>query len=121
MDIRKMTDDEVLANMRGQTPLDKARRSLSGACARIEQAGSQRAPLAPIDLRRMEFEAVAEIAAALANVPGLLPEMTADGCASFLEKAVRESGPKEAAVLGEAARILRSMTSARAEESRAHA
>jgi hypothetical protein len=61
------TDHEVLEALKSDTPLNKARRAFSSWSAKIEQAGSQRRPLDPIDWRRMEFEAVAEIAAALAG------------------------------------------------------
>jgi hypothetical protein len=60
-----MTDAEVMELLRGDSALNKARRVFSSACARIEQAGNQRTPLDPIEMRRMEFEAVQQIAAAL--------------------------------------------------------
>jgi hypothetical protein len=60
-----MTDQEILAEMQADTPLNRARRIFSGACGRIEQAGLQRRPASPIEIRRMEFEAVRQIAEAL--------------------------------------------------------
>jgi hypothetical protein len=58
-----MTDKEVLEALGSHTQLDHARQIFSSECARIEQAGMQRQPLKPIDMRRMEFEAVRKIAA----------------------------------------------------------
>ena len=66
------TDAEVMEALRNDTPLNRARRVFSSFCARIEQAGAQRKPLDPIEWRRMEFEAVAQIAAAL-EAPHLSP------------------------------------------------
>jgi hypothetical protein len=59
-----MTDEEVIAELRSDSPLNRARQKFSSACARIEQAGQQRRGLSPIEMRRMEFEAVREIEAA---------------------------------------------------------
>jgi len=60
-----MTDKEVVAAMQADTPLAKARKEFSAACGRIEQAGQQRRPAGIIEIRRMEFDAVRAIAAAL--------------------------------------------------------
>ena len=60
-----MTDAEVMAALRSDTPLNKARQAFSGECGRIDQASRQRSALGPIEMRRMEFEAVKKIAAAL--------------------------------------------------------
>ena len=60
-----MTDSEVLKALRSDTPLNRARAIFSAQCARIEQEGMQRRPAGPIEIRRMEFEAVQKIAAAL--------------------------------------------------------
>jgi hypothetical protein len=60
-----MTDEQVLAELRSDGALNRARRLFSSWSARIEQAGAQRKPLSPIEMRRMEFEAVTAIAAAL--------------------------------------------------------
>jgi hypothetical protein len=59
----KMTDREVLDELQKETPLNLARREFSSWRAKIEQAGQQRKPLDPIELRRMEFEAVKSILA----------------------------------------------------------
>jgi hypothetical protein len=58
-------DAETTAALREDTPLNRARREFSSACARIEQEGMQRRPAGIIEIRRMEFEAVAAIVAAL--------------------------------------------------------
>lgn len=58
MSARVMTDDQVIEALRSDSPLNRARREFSSACGRIEQAGQQ---LSPIDVRRMEFEAVLAI------------------------------------------------------------
>lgn len=60
----RRTDAEVMKLIREGGNLDKARAQFSFGCARIEQAGQQRTPLGPIELRRMEFEAVEKIIAA---------------------------------------------------------
>lgn len=61
------SDQEVMAELRSDSPLNRARRVFSSWSARIEQAGAQRTPLEPVDWRRLEFQAVAAIAAALAG------------------------------------------------------
>jgi hypothetical protein len=58
-------DNATMALLRSEGPLQEARRIFSSYSARIEQAGEQRRPSSIIEIRRMEFEAVAEIAAAL--------------------------------------------------------
>lgn len=60
-----MTDQEVVDTMRGDSPLNRARRVFSAGSARIEQANLQRRPPDAIEMRRMEFEAVEEILKAL--------------------------------------------------------
>lgn len=57
-----MTDEEVMTRLNSNTPWNKARQKFSNACAHIEQESQQRTPLSPIEIRRMEFFAVAEIA-----------------------------------------------------------
>ena len=59
-----MTDQEVMAELRSDSPLNRARAAFSGAAARIEQAAMQRRPPGAIEVRRMEFEAVRKIIAA---------------------------------------------------------
>lgn len=58
-------DAQTSAALRLDTPLNRARAQFSHACGRIEQAGQQRRPAGIIEIRRMEFEAVAAIAKAL--------------------------------------------------------
>jgi hypothetical protein len=57
-----MTDAEVIKEMQGTSPLNRARRAFSSWSAKIEQAGQQREPLTAINIRRMEFDAVRAIA-----------------------------------------------------------
>lgn len=61
----RMTDQEVMKALRADTALNRARAIFSSAYAGIEQEGMQRKPAGPIEIRRMEFEAVEKIAAAL--------------------------------------------------------
>ena len=58
-------DISTMALIRGQGPYQDARTIFSSYAARIEQAGQQRRPASIIEIRRMEFEAVAAIAQAL--------------------------------------------------------
>jgi hypothetical protein len=62
---KAMTDGEVLAELRTDSVLNRARRALSSHCGRIEHAQAQRSPPSPVDVRRMEFDAVREIASLL--------------------------------------------------------
>lgn len=61
----RMSDAEVMAALRSDSVLNRARAAFSGAAGAIEQAGAQRRPAGPIEMRRMEFEAVERIAAIL--------------------------------------------------------
>lgn len=67
--MQKMTDDEVLALMRkhDDSTFNRARQQFSYAAGRIEQAAEQNA--SPVQIRRMEFEAVQRIAAELGVDP----------------------------------------------------
>jgi hypothetical protein len=58
---RDMTADEVMAAIRGHSPLARAHAILSDGIGRIEQADMQRKSLAPIERRRMELEIAQEI------------------------------------------------------------
>ena len=58
---RHWTDAEVVGNMQLPTRLNKARQEFSNWSGKIDQAGRQRQPLSPIELRRMEFEVVLDI------------------------------------------------------------
>jgi hypothetical protein len=61
---KMMTDEWVLAELRSDSRLNAARKEFSAACGRIEQAYAQRKPPSPIEVRRMEFDAVTRIVAA---------------------------------------------------------
>lgn len=60
-----MTDAEVMAALRSDSLLNKARAVFSDQSAGMEQAAMNRVPPTPIEARRMEFEAVQKIAAVL--------------------------------------------------------
>ncbi len=62
-----MTDQEVMEALRSDTALNRARAVFSSECGKIEQAVMQRRPAGPIEIRRMEFEAVKRIIAALSD------------------------------------------------------
>jgi hypothetical protein len=55
---KKWTDREVLENIGTTTRMNRARQAFRNWSAKIEQAQSQRKPIGPIEVRRMEFEAV---------------------------------------------------------------
>lgn len=63
-----MTDKEILDALGRDTPLNNARKVFAAQSALIEQAHQQRRRPSVFDLRRMEFQAVKEIAAALGVV-----------------------------------------------------
>jgi hypothetical protein len=71
----RRTDTEVMAALGSGSPLDRARSKFSSFAARIEQDGMQRNPSGPIEILRIQFEAVDEIAAAL-GVPELIAALT---------------------------------------------
>jgi hypothetical protein len=56
-----MTGEETMRHIREDTPLNKLRALFSSECGRIEQAGMQRTPLGPVEMRAMEFDAIARI------------------------------------------------------------
>lgn len=58
----RMTDQEVIQELQSKSVLNQARQIFSSERARIERAGEQRDPLSPIEMRRMEFEAIEKIA-----------------------------------------------------------
>lgn len=66
--LKKMSDKGIVELLQGTSPLNNARRQFSNWSAKIEQAGQQRKPLDPATMRRMEFEAVIDIAKALGLV-----------------------------------------------------
>lgn len=59
-----MTDNEVLQTLKkgSDSRLNRARSAFSSEMGKIEQASVQRHSLPPIELRRMEFNAVRKIA-----------------------------------------------------------
>lgn len=61
----RRTDREVMELMMGNSPFNEARQQFSFACAAMEQAESQKKPPTVLERRRMEFEAVERIVAAL--------------------------------------------------------
>jgi len=66
----RMSTSEIMAELGTDSALNRARKKFSSWCGRIEQAGQQRSPLSPIELRRMEFEAVQEIISAYTESQG---------------------------------------------------
>lgn len=63
-----MTDQECMDLLQGDSDLNKARQAFSSWSAKIEQAQAQRTSLSPIEMRKMEFKAVAAICAALCGI-----------------------------------------------------
>jgi hypothetical protein len=67
----KMTDEQVMIALRGETAINRARVIFSGELGRFEQAhmnaDARGDSIPPIEWRRMEFEAVERIAEALAS------------------------------------------------------
>lgn len=59
----RRTDDQVIAELKSDSPLNKARAVFSSWCGKIDQAGAQRRPIGPIEVRRLEFEAVEAVVA----------------------------------------------------------
>jgi hypothetical protein len=60
-----MTNAEILAEMKSDSLLSRARVVFASEWARIEQAGSQRRRPSIFEVRQMEFEAVRKIAEVL--------------------------------------------------------
>lgn len=56
-----MTNDEIMAELRSDSRLNRARAKFSGWAARMEQEALQRRPIGPIEARGLEFEAVKDI------------------------------------------------------------
>jgi hypothetical protein len=65
-----MTGEEAMRHIREDTALNKLRAIFSSECGRIEQAGMQRTPLGPVEMRAMEFDAVLRILKAAGAAPG---------------------------------------------------
>ena len=62
---KNFTDQEVINEITSPSLLNKARQKFSFWSGRIDQAQRQRVPLSPVELRRMELQAVEDIAATL--------------------------------------------------------
>lgn len=73
------SQDEIMRHLRERTPLDQVRAVFSSACGRIEQAGMQRTPLNPIDMRGMELDAVEKIIAKAVEVGLASPSPQKEG------------------------------------------
>lgn len=71
----RMTDADVIRHIRDDTPLNQIRSKLSGWLGRIEQEGAQRHSPSPIEMRRLEFEALEELREMLKPSPLPLSEM----------------------------------------------
>ncbi len=63
--MERMTDDEVMTELKSDTFLNKARGIFSHEAARLEQEDLQRVPPTPIERRRLEFECIKRIAVVL--------------------------------------------------------
>lgn len=63
-----MTDEDVMEELQSNSSFNRARQEFSNGCTRIEQAQAQRYGLRPIQMRRMEFEAVQKIITAYNNL-----------------------------------------------------
>ena len=72
----KMTDAEVMSLLRSDSLWNKARAVFSSAAAEIDQAGRQRKAPGPVEVRRMEFEAVRRILLVLGCEFALEPPAT---------------------------------------------
>lgn len=57
----QLNDNEVMELLRSNSTFNKARQVFSSYSARIEQAQEQSKPIGPIEIRRLEFEAVQKI------------------------------------------------------------
>jgi len=68
----RMSDEDVLREMRSESALNQARKEFAAGSARIEQVLSQRSGPTAIQLRRMEFEIVRKIL----GLFGVKPELT---------------------------------------------
>lgn len=69
-----MGDAQVMAALRSDTVLNRARARFGHHAASLEQAGQQRRAPSGVEVRRMEFEAVADIAGKLGFEVDLLAE-----------------------------------------------
>lgn len=58
----EMSDAEFMAELRSDTKFNRARQKFSSWSGKIDQAQLQSRALSPVELRKMEFQAVREIA-----------------------------------------------------------
>ena len=56
-----LNQSEIMELLKGDSPLNKARQVFSSYSAMIENDQHQRKPMGPIEIRRLEFEAVQKI------------------------------------------------------------
>lgn len=61
MQLNQLSDKEVVELLKGDSTLNKARQVFSSYSAMIENGMQQRVSLCPIEVRRLEFEAVQKI------------------------------------------------------------
>lgn len=61
MQPNQLTDMEVVELLKGSSTINKARAVFSSYSAMIENDQHQRKPMGPIEIRRLEFEAVQKI------------------------------------------------------------
>ena len=59
--ISALTDEQILEEIRSDSPLNLARKQYSSEIGRLDQMSTQRKPLSPIELRREEFMSVVRI------------------------------------------------------------
>ena len=69
--MNRLTDQEVLALLRSDTPIEKARKVFAGYVGRFEQEDFQHPERPLIDKKREEFEAIAKIIQ-VAGIPEVL-------------------------------------------------
>lgn len=56
-----MTDEELMDHLKNDTALNKVRTVLSGVIGAADQAGQQRRPQTPVEVRKQEFAGVEKI------------------------------------------------------------
>lgn len=61
--LSRMTDQQVLDELRSYSLLNRVRRLMTSSAAGIEQALAQRRPVSPVEVRRMEFDAARKLIA----------------------------------------------------------
>lgn len=61
----RLTDEQVMVLLKSDAPINRARGEFAAACGIIDQAGYRPGGLPPIEMRRLEFEAIMKIVATL--------------------------------------------------------